>query len=342
MSLLETTRRWYRLYVTGLTFLQDVLLLIVRLYWGSNLVISGWNKFADFEGQAQIFENLGVVWPKASLVVSGAAELGCGALLVLGLAARLAAVPLVINMLVAFAVASGDQMRALFTHPNEFVTAPEFLYLFACLLILVFGPGMISLDALLSIFLGRLSPPSSETRRALREEAIKPPTHGRREFAKLAAAAFAGLAGGLLIRHAGAPPAPADEKTAGDKSTESKSQNADKADVAAPPNTDLNLLVAGGAHVCRGLNTCKGKGKDHKNACAGQGSCATVESHACQGLNDCKGHGGCDGTAGINLCSGKGACAVPLKEKVWKLARARFEQLAKKKGIPVGEAPAKG
>ncbi len=358
MSLVEHGRRCYRLYVVGLSYLQDVLLLIVRLYWGSNLVTSGWHKFADFEGQAQIFENLGVVWPKASLIVSGAAELGCGALLVIGLAARLAALPLVINMLVAFAVASGDKMQALFSHPNEFVTAPEFLYLFACLLVLVFGPGLISVDALLGVFLGRLPPQGTEARAALQREAVVPPAHGRREFAKLAAAALGGLVAGLVIRRAAAPRGPTDEKSAGggsargeqaekgrlsarNESVESKSQSAQGADIAAPPTTDLNLLVAGDRHVCRGLNTCKEKGKDHKNSCAGQGACATAESHACQGLNDCKGQGGCDGTAGINLCSNKGACAVPLKEKVWKLARERFEQLAKTKGFSVGPAPAK-
>ena len=344
MSLVEHGRRFYRLYVVGLSYLQDVLLLIVRLYWGGNLVTSGWHKFADFEGQAQIFENLGVVWPKASLIVSGAAELGCGALLVIGLAARLAALPLVINMLVAFAMASGDKMQALFTHPNEFVTAPEFLYLLACLLVLLFGPGLVSIDAFLGVFLGRLPPQGTEARAALQREAVVPPAHGRREFAKLAAAALGGLVAGLVIRHAAAPP---DEKSPEGRSPPSekppggKSSSADNGGIAAPPNTDLNLLVAGDRHVCRGLNTCKGKGKDHMNACAGQGACATAESHACQGLNDCKGQGGCDGTAGINLCRGKGACAVPLKEKVWKLARERFEQLAKKKGFSVGSAPAK-
>ncbi len=287
MSLLESGRRWYRLYVTALSCLHDVLLLIVRLYWGGNLVISGWRKFADFEGQSQIFENLGVIWPRVSLAVSGAAELGCGALLVIGLAARLAALPLVINMLVAFAVASGDKMQALFTHPNEFVTAPEFLYLFACLLVLVFGPGLISVDALFGVFLGRLPPVGSEARGALQMGAVEPPAPGRREFAKLAAAALGGLVAGLVIRRAAAPPGPADEKSAGggsargeqaekgrlsarNESVESKSQSAEDADIAAPPNTDLNLLVAGDRHVCRGLNTCKEKGKDHKNACAGQ------------------------------------------------------------------------
>jgi len=110
---------------------------------------------------------------------------------------------------------------------------------------------------------------------------------------------------------------------------------------AAPPGTDLNLLMVGDPHVCRGLNVCKAKGKDHKNACAGQGACATAESHACNGLNDCKGQGGCDGTAGINSCKGKGACAVPLKDETWRLARDRFEQLAKGKHVKVGAAPAK-
>jgi uncharacterized membrane protein YphA (DoxX/SURF4 family) len=334
--LFDRCRRWYETYVRGLSYLQDLLLLVVRLYWGSNLVVSGWNKFADFEGKVQVFENLGIVWPKASVILSGAAELGCGALLVVGLATRIAAVPLVINMLVAFAVASGDKMRALFSNPNEFVTAPEFLYLFACLLVLVFGPGLISIDGLLGIFLGRQSAQGSLPRGSLRDSLGEPPSRGRREFAKLVAAAVAGLAGGLVVRHfAGSSAPPTDKSAAGD------SPPSHDKDIAAPPNTDLNLLVSGGPHVCRGLNTCKGKAKDHKNACAGQGACATVESHACQGLNDCKGHGGCDGTAGINLCSGKGACAVPLKEKVWQLARARFEQLAKKQNLPLGSAPAK-
>jgi hypothetical protein len=94
-------------------------------------------------------------------------------------------------------------------------------------------------------------------------------------------------------------------------------------------------------HVCRGLNTCKGKGKNGKNACAGRGECATANKHGCHGANECLGQGGCGAHPGENACKGRGACAVPLKEKTWKKARARFEELMKQAGKKVGPAPAK-
>lgn len=92
-------------------------------------------------------------------------------------------------------------------------------------------------------------------------------------------------------------------------------------------------------NVCRGLNTCKGKGKG-EHECAGQGSCATAEAHGCKGENACKGQGGCGSTAGQNACKGQGNCAVPLKDKAWKNARAAFEKAAKEAGMAIGDAPA--
>jgi hypothetical protein len=94
-------------------------------------------------------------------------------------------------------------------------------------------------------------------------------------------------------------------------------------------------------HVCRGLNTCKGKGKGEKNACAGQGACATVKAHTCKGENACRGQGGCAATPGENECKGKGNCAVPLNDKAWAKARKRFEELMTKEGHKVGPAPKK-
>jgi putative oxidoreductase len=342
----QVARNWYRSVVWGNTYLGDILLLVVRLYWGSMLARSGWQKLVNLDATAQFFDSLHIVWPKVNAIVSGCVEFSCGVLLVIGLAARIAAIPLVVNLLVAFSMASRDRLLAVFSSPNDFVTAPEFLYLFACLLVLVFGPGAVSVDALACVLLGRLPAEGPAAREALRtkysSELSGAFSRGRREFAKLAAAAAAGLCAGLLIRSGGGPPAK--DRAAGQLSgagNESTKTTTTNESVPPPPaGTDLALLMAGDPHVCRGLNTCKGKGKDHKNSCAGQGACATAESHACNGLNDCKGQGGCDGTAGINQCKGKGACAVPLKDETWKLARARFEQLAARRHLKIGTAPA--
>lgn len=94
-------------------------------------------------------------------------------------------------------------------------------------------------------------------------------------------------------------------------------------------------------HVCRGINTCKGKGKDKKNECAGQGTCATAKAHSCHADNECKGQGGCGAKPGENACKGKGECGVPLSSRAWEKARKRFEELMKKEGKKFGPAPKK-
>lgn len=110
--------------------------------------------------------------------------------------------------------------------------------------------------------------------------------------------------------------------------------------ILAQEKNDLPLILQD-PNVCRGLNTCKGKGNgDHE--CAGQGACATAEAHSCKGENACKGQGGCGAKPGQNECKGQGECAVPLSDKAWKSARPAFEKAAKKHGIKVGPAPAKG
>ena len=142
------------------------------------------------------------------------------------------------------------------------------------------------------------------------------PILNRRDVNRLTLAALGGLAAGLLpgCGPCGNGPPPAAGPAAKDKG-------------------DDNIpLLLHDPHVCRGVNTCKGKGKDGKNDCAGQGHCATVAPHSCQGSNDCKGHGGCDDHPGENECSGKGDCAVPLSvmKFTWHKARIRFEELMPK------------
>jgi hypothetical protein len=149
---------------------------------------------------------------------------------------------------------------------------------------------------------------------------MKEPLLNRRDVTRLALAALGGLVSGALIG-------------CGHAASTGKPEGDDK------PKDQLLQ----DPHVCRGINTCKNKGKGGTNDCAGQGHCATVKAHSCQGMNDCKGQGGCGENPGENECKGKGGCAVPLdagKKMTWQKARKRFEELMKKAGKTFGAAPA--
>ena len=143
---------------------------------------------------------------------------------------------------------------------------------------------------------------------------------GRRDFHRLSIAALGGTLAGVAL---------------------SGCKGKDKApDSGSMPEVDSGVSpLLAEPHVCRGLNTCKGKGAGGDNDCAGAGKCATAKSHSCHGMNDCKGHGGCDGTAGMNECAGKGGCAVPLKDEAWAKVRPAFEEAAKAAGMGVQPAP---
>ena len=133
----------------------------------------------------------------------------------------------------------------------------------------------------------------------------------RRDFGRLTAAAFGGvLLGSTLAGRA----AGKDDKH------------------------DPELLLQD-KHVCRGLNTCKTKGKGADNSCAGMGNCAIADKHSCKGENACKGQGGCGEYPGQNSCKGLGSCEVPLEKKTWKSARKAFEAQMKKAGKTFGDAP---
>jgi putative oxidoreductase len=50
---------------------------------------------------------------------------------------------------VAYWTADRDALNAIVSDPDKFVTAAPFLFLLAGLIVLAFGPGKLSLDALL-------------------------------------------------------------------------------------------------------------------------------------------------------------------------------------------------
>lgn len=151
----------------------------------------------------------------------------------------------------------------------------------------------------------------------------------RRDFTRLTAAAFGGIVAGTTI---GCGQTAEQQPSAGEGAG-AATGNGD----AGGDTQEVSLLLQE-PHVCRGLNTCEGKGAGGDNACAGQGTCATVEAHSCSGMNECKGQGGCGASMGTNACKGEGGCHVPL-EHGWEGVRAKFEEAMQAAGMEFGDAP---
>ncbi|HTU27490.1 MAG TPA: DoxX family protein [Pirellulales bacterium] len=159
---LDTFRHGYDRYVEWLSYLQHPLLLLCRLYWGGLFIYTGSNKLSHLALTAEKFADWHIPAPYANAVAAGCTELVCGALLVVGLASRFITIPLIVTMIVAYRTAHADEVTDLYT----FVTAPPFLHLLACTLVLVFGPGVFSLDYLVGRLLGGRSANSSSTSQA--------------------------------------------------------------------------------------------------------------------------------------------------------------------------------
>lgn len=124
--------------------------LIGRLAVGLLFVSTGWGKVHDIPKVTHFFEQLGIPAPGFQAVLVGYSELICGSLLVVGLFARLATVPLIVSMTVAILTAKRSELHGLF----DLVGFEEFTYLCVLVMIAIIGPGAVSLDRLMARRLG--------------------------------------------------------------------------------------------------------------------------------------------------------------------------------------------
>lgn len=130
--------------------LQSPLLLALRLFWGYQFVRTGWGKLTNLDRTAGYFESLHIPAAKLNALAAGSVECFGGALLLLGLWSRLASLPLIGTMAVAYLTAESDALRAITSDPDKFTSAAPFLFLLTCVIVLAFGPGFFSIDRLLT------------------------------------------------------------------------------------------------------------------------------------------------------------------------------------------------
>jgi putative oxidoreductase len=140
----------YRILIAAGNSTQSAFLLLVRLYWGIQFIGTGWGKVHNLAKVTSFFTDLGIPAPALNAAFVSGLELVGGALLAIGLASRPIALLMTVNMLVAYLTADREALFSIFSDPGKFYGATPYTFLFASLLVLIFGPGKYSVDALLA------------------------------------------------------------------------------------------------------------------------------------------------------------------------------------------------
>ncbi len=143
---------FHQRYVSIVSLLRHPFLLLIRSYWGYDFYQTGLGKLNNLEGTTEFFMSLHIPFPYLNAILAGSTELACGIFLMLGLGSRYFAVPLIVIMCMAFLTDDREALMNLLSDPESFVAATPFLHLFAALIVLIFGPGMISADGILQRF----------------------------------------------------------------------------------------------------------------------------------------------------------------------------------------------
>jgi putative oxidoreductase len=151
-KVIEVGKDAYRRFVSLANHVQSPLLLLIRLYWGWQFMQDGWGKLTHLARVAQFFTSLGLPAPGTTALSIALVELIGGGLLTVGLLSRLVSLILFINMTMAYLSVPDDRINFshILSNPGDFYGATPYMYWFAALLILIFGPGAIALDRLLS------------------------------------------------------------------------------------------------------------------------------------------------------------------------------------------------
>ena len=146
---MNALQKLYGRVVSAANSLQPYFLLFVRLYWGYQFAVDGWGKLTHLAKVTEYFGSLGLPAPGPTAMFVSILELVGGVLLAIGLGTRLIALLLFCNMTVAFYTGDHDAFLGIFSNPDNFVAAAPFSYWLASLIILVYGPGFLSFDALI-------------------------------------------------------------------------------------------------------------------------------------------------------------------------------------------------
>lgn len=121
----------------------NIATLLIRLGFGLLMLMNhGYSKLANYPDMLQKFKDpTGIMSPSVALALTVFAEFFCAAFIILGLFTRLATIPLIIVMGVAFFIVHNGKFSL-----GQGSGEMALLYLTAFLALLFTGPGKISMD----------------------------------------------------------------------------------------------------------------------------------------------------------------------------------------------------
>ncbi|PIS11081.1 MAG: DoxX family protein [Bdellovibrio sp. CG10_big_fil_rev_8_21_14_0_10_47_8] len=116
--------------------------LLARFTIGVVFIESGWGKLHNLEKVIDFFQSLGIPAAQYQAPFVAGVELVAGTLILVGLATRLASIPLIGTMIVAIITAKKDDISGW----TDLFGISEFLYVVLLIWILLAGPGKASID----------------------------------------------------------------------------------------------------------------------------------------------------------------------------------------------------
>jgi len=129
---------------------QSFLLWFMRWVFGVQLLQAGLGKLFNIELPTNYFTQLGIPFPVENAWLVAFTETFGGIFLALGLLSRLTCVPLVINFIVAYITTEQKGLGELLGFDTgDFTADAAFPFLATAVVVLVFGPGALSVDYLI-------------------------------------------------------------------------------------------------------------------------------------------------------------------------------------------------
>jgi putative oxidoreductase len=148
LQLIEKVRK----LADKLSFLAPAL---IRLTVGVVFIQTGWGKLHTLPDVTSYFAELGIPMPHFNAVLAASTEFFGGILILVGLGARLVALPMAFTMVVAIATAKRAELAGL----SSLLGFEEWTYLVMFLVIALRGAGALSLDALVGGLFARKTAP---------------------------------------------------------------------------------------------------------------------------------------------------------------------------------------